>query len=48
MRILRYRHRGQFIPDPWAAASADQAPWRHRRASSGDPAFLGWLAEALA
>jgi RNA-directed DNA polymerase len=48
MRILRYRHRGQFIPDPWAEASADQAPWRHRRASSGDPAFLGWLAEALA
>jgi len=48
MRIVRYGYRGGLIPNPWAEVTSDPADWRHRRSSSGDPAFLGWLDEALA
>lgn len=47
MRVLRYGFRGGRIPTPWSEAAPELTGPRRWRQDHDDPAFLGWLAEAL-
>lgn len=47
MRVLRYGYRGKCIQTPWSEAVPDLTGPRRWRLEHDDPAFLGWLDEAL-
>jgi RNA-directed DNA polymerase len=48
MRVTRYRFRGAQISTPWNQATLDPHGAPHRLTEHDDPAFLGYLQEALA
>jgi RNA-directed DNA polymerase len=47
MRVMRYRFRGAQISTPWNQDTLDPRGAPHRLTGHDDPAFLGYLQEAL-